>query len=29
MLFFTRWKAAGILITAFVVCLFAATEFFF
>jgi preprotein translocase subunit SecD len=28
MLFFTRWKAAGILITALVVCLFAVPNFF-
>ena len=28
MLFFTRWRAAGILITAFVVCLFALPNFF-
>src|SRR6202049_1146635 len=28
MLFFTRWKAAAILITAFVVCLFAVPNFF-
>ena len=28
MLFFTRWKAAGILLTAFVVCLFAVPNFF-
>ncbi len=28
MLFFTRWKAAGILITALVVCLFALPNFF-
>ncbi len=28
MLFFTRWKAAAILITAFVVCLFALPNFF-
>jgi preprotein translocase subunit SecD len=28
MLFFTRWKAAGILLTAFVVCLFAVPSFF-
>jgi preprotein translocase subunit SecD len=28
MLFFTRWKAAGILITAFIVCLFAVPNFF-
>ena len=28
MLFFTRWKAAAILLTAFVVCLFAVPNFF-
>ena len=28
MLFFTRWKAAGILLTALVVCLFAVPNFF-
>jgi preprotein translocase subunit SecD len=28
MLFFTRWKAAGILLTAFIVCLFALPNFF-
>ena len=28
MLFFTRWKAAGILLTALVVCLFALPNFF-
>ncbi|MGC2774545.1 MAG: protein translocase subunit SecD, partial [Bradyrhizobium sp.] len=28
MLYFSRWKAAGILITAFVVCLFAVPNFF-
>src|SRR5271167_4205250 len=28
MLFFTRWRAAGILITALVVCLFALPNFF-
>src|SRR5579885_2344285 len=28
MLFFTRWKAAAILLTALVVCLFAAPNFF-
>jgi preprotein translocase subunit SecD len=28
MLFFTRWKAAAILVTALVVCLFAVPNFF-
>ena len=28
MLFFTRWKAAGILLTALIVCLFALPNFF-
>ena len=28
MLFFTRWKAAGILLTALIVCLFAVPNFF-
>ena len=28
MLYFSRWKAAAILLTAFVVCLFAVPNFF-